>query len=124
LRPLRRATTPPPSDPSHSPAPRAFVRALVAFRAGDDFGVGEAYDMSATGIFVVTHHDVPTGSPIQLKLRVEGANADQTLIVSGSVVRSATTPGPGTHARGFAVHFGDPSAEAAGNVRPPVPPTT
>ncbi len=93
------------------------MRALVAFRADDDFGVGEAYDLSTTGIFVVTHHEVPMGASVELKLRVEGVSSEETLVVRGDVVRSATTPGPDAHARGFAVHFSGSEPEVLARIR-------
>ena len=78
-------------DDAHpEPEPRAFVRTLVAFRSGDEFGVGEAHDVSATGIFVRSDHVLPVGAVVDLKIRVESGETQEVVQVHGEVVRSSS----------------------------------
>ena len=71
---------------------RAFLRAVVAFRCGDELGVGEAINISATGMFVATDQLPPLGSVLDLKLSLAEEIGKEMLVLRGEVVRRELFP--------------------------------
>jgi len=109
-RPIARSPDPTRAATSASVEPRAFLNRVVAFRHGADFGLGEALDISAQGVFIATDQLLPRGSIVDLKLQVPGDGEPVVLLVRGQVERCKGDPSKPDSQLGMGIRFIDISA--------------
>ena len=75
-------------DPDVEPsATRAFARAFVAYRAGEQVGVGEIREISRETVFVATDHRLPVGTRLELRFAIREEGSNRLLLVEGEVAR-------------------------------------
>ncbi len=96
---------------------RAFLRAVVAFRCGDELGVGEAINISASGMFVASDQLPPLGAVLDLKLSMAEEIGREMLVLRGEVVRRETGAAGEHQPRGIGVRFLNITVEDQDKIR-------
>ncbi len=96
---------------------RAFLRAVVAFRCGDELAVGEAINISGTGMFIATDQLLPLGSLVDLKLSLAEEIGKEMLMLRGEIVRREEGTAGVRHPRGLGVRFLNITADDQDRIR-------
>ncbi|MFN7956358.1 MAG: protein kinase [bacterium] len=96
---------------------RAFLRTVVAFRCGDELGVGEAINISANGMFLATEQLPPLGGVVELKLSLAEEIGKDMLVLRGEVVRREIGTAGERQPRGVGVRFLNITAEDQDKIR-------
>ncbi len=96
---------------------RAFLRTVVAFRCGDELGVGEAINLSPNGMFLATEQLPPLGGVLELKLSLAEEIGKDMLVLRGEVVRREIGTAGERQPRGVGVRFLNITTEDQDKIR-------